>query len=49
MRGAKGSLFDGGHRVPFFIRWPGGRLGGGRDVDVPATRLDLYCVIVARR
>jgi hypothetical protein len=24
MRGFKGSPYDGGHRVPFFIRWPGG-------------------------
>ena len=41
MRGTKGSLFDGGHRVPFFIRWPGGRLADGRDLDVLATHLDL--------
>ena len=30
MRGAKGSEYDGGHRVPFLIRWPGGALGGGK-------------------
>jgi arylsulfatase B len=24
MRGRKGSLYDGGHRVPFFLHWPGG-------------------------
>ena len=41
MRGTKGSSFDGGHRVPFFIRWPGGRLADGRDLDVLATHLDL--------
>ncbi len=41
MRGTKGSLFDGGHRVPFFIRWPDGKLTGGRDIDVLATHLDL--------
>jgi len=22
MRGTKQSLYEGGHRVPFFIRWP---------------------------
>ena len=27
MRGKKGSYYDGGHRVPFFIRWPAGRHG----------------------
>merc|ERR1711903_135375 len=35
MRGRKGSEYDGGHRVPFFIHWPKGGLGpvrapGGR-------------------
>ncbi len=23
MRGLKGSMFEGGHRIPFFMRWPG--------------------------
>ncbi|MEM9412855.1 MAG: arylsulfatase [Planctomycetota bacterium] len=48
MRAAKGSEYDGGHRVPFFIRWPAGRLKGGRDlgqlvahVDVLPTLIDL--------
>lgn len=48
MRGQKGSEYDGGHRVPFFIHWPGGGLVGGRDVpmitsyvDVVPTLLDL--------
>ncbi|MBI3463638.1 MAG: sulfatase-like hydrolase/transferase [Planctomycetes bacterium] len=26
MRGRKIDLYDGGHRVPFFIRWPAGKL-----------------------
>ena len=33
MRGHKTELYDGGHRVPCFIRWPGGGLGTGADVD----------------
>ncbi len=33
MRAQKGSEWDGGHRVPFFIRWPNGGLAGGRKVD----------------
>ena len=32
MRGRKTSLYDGGHRVPFFVRWQNGGVGGGRDV-----------------
>jgi len=41
MRGMKGSYYDGGHRVPFFIRWPGGGIGAGRDIDDLATHMDL--------
>ena len=33
MRGRKITLWEGGHRVPFFLRWPGGGLEGGRDID----------------
>ena len=33
MRGAKASLWEGGHRVPCFIHWPDGNLGTPRDVD----------------
>ena len=48
MRDGKGSPYDGGHRVPFFIRWPKGNLAGGRmvheitaHVDVVPTLIDL--------
>ena len=48
MRGQKGSEYDGGHRVPFFLHWP----NGGMDqkhvvntlchaVDIAPTLLDL--------
>ncbi|MDG2255640.1 MAG: arylsulfatase [Opitutaceae bacterium] len=33
MRGRKTQLWEGGHRVPFFLRWPGGDLGKPRDID----------------
>lgn len=53
MRGTKGSEYDGGHRVPLFLYWPGGGLVGGRDVapitahvDVLPTLIDL-CGIAA--
>ena len=32
MRGRKTQLWEGGHRVPCFIRWPAGGLGSPRDV-----------------
>jgi arylsulfatase A-like enzyme len=41
MRGAKGSLYDGGHRVPCFIRWPSGGLTGGRDVANLTSHVDM--------
>jgi len=41
MSGGKGSVLDGGHRVPFFLHWPGGGLTQGRDVDALTTGMDL--------
>ncbi len=48
MRGKKGSEYDGGHRVPFFIHWPAQGLNKKRTlptlshaVDVVPTLLDL--------
>jgi arylsulfatase A-like enzyme len=47
MRGRKGSEYDGGHRVPLFIRWPA-QLKANRDIrrltahiDILPTLLDL--------
>lgn len=33
MRGQKKDFWEGGHRVPLFIRWPKGNLGKPRDID----------------
>ena len=41
MRGRKGSEYDGGHRVPFFMRWPGGDLGEPRDVGNLTAHIDV--------
>ncbi len=46
MRAAKGSPYDGGHRVPFFIRWPNGGLGGGKDVTQLAAHMDVLPTLV---
>ncbi|MFI3319639.1 MAG: arylsulfatase [Rikenellaceae bacterium] len=39
--GAKQSPLDGGHRVPFFIRWPKGGLKGGVDREGLAASVDV--------
>ena len=41
MRGKKSSVYDGGHRVPFFVHWPKGNLTGGRDIDTLAAHIDV--------
>ncbi|MBX3443552.1 MAG: arylsulfatase [Planctomyces sp.] len=46
MRGLKGSEYDGGHRVPCFIRWPAGGIGGGRDVDALTAHIDILPTLV---
>ena len=46
MRGQKGSEYDGGHRVPFFIRWPKGKLTGGRDVSRLSAHIDVLPTLV---
>ena len=46
MRGGKSSAYEGGHRVPLFVRWPGGQLGDPRDVDKLAAHFDLTPTLV---
>lgn len=46
MRGQKGSYYDGGHRVPCFIRWPGGGIGGGADLGELASGVDFFPTLV---
>ncbi len=41
MRGRKTQYYDGGHRVPCWIRWPSGNLGKPRDITVPTQNTDL--------
>ncbi|MFP4058449.1 MAG: arylsulfatase [Candidatus Brocadiia bacterium] len=45
MRGRKGSEYDGGHRVPCFIRWPG-RVEEGRDIDLLTAHIDILPTLV---
>ena len=45
MRGSKGSEYEGGHRVPCFVHWPAGNIGGpGRGFDLGGltAHVDLF-------
>ncbi|MBY0458454.1 MAG: arylsulfatase [Gemmataceae bacterium] len=41
LRAGKTTYYDGGHRVPCWVRWPNGKLGEARDIDTPAQNTDL--------
>jgi arylsulfatase A-like enzyme len=41
LRSGKGSLYEGGTRVPFIMRWPGVTKPGSTN-DVPAIHVDVY-------
>lgn len=41
LRDGKTTFYDGGHRVPFWIRWPAGGLGEPRDISTPTQAQDI--------
>lgn len=41
MNGAKNSVYEGGHRVPFYIKWPNGGLIKPTDIDGLAAHFDV--------
>ncbi|WP_425615797.1 arylsulfatase [Anatilimnocola sp. NA78] len=41
LRAGKTTYYDGGHRVPCWIRWLNGNLGEPRDVTTPTQNIDL--------
>jgi len=41
LRGEKGSVYEGGIRVPFMARWPG-KLKAGREYHEPVVSLDVF-------
>ena len=46
MRDKKESLYEGGHRVPFFIRWPAGRLRDPADIGELAQAQDVLPTLI---
>jgi arylsulfatase A-like enzyme len=45
MRGWKGSVYEGGIRVPFFIHWPG-KTTAGQEVDRIAAHIDVFPTVL---
>jgi arylsulfatase A-like enzyme len=45
LRGAKGTTYEGGHRVPAIFRWPGS-IPEGRSSEQMACTLDLFMTII---
>ena len=41
MRGRKNSAYEGGHRVPFFIRWPEGKIKPNTDINTLTAHIDV--------
>lgn len=46
LRGRKGSPYDGGHRVPFFIHWPDGGIFSGKDIGTITSCIDFMPTIL---
>ncbi|MDO6803729.1 arylsulfatase [Wenyingzhuangia sp. 1_MG-2023] len=41
MKGHKGSHYEGGHRVPFFIHWKNGKLSKAKDIQQLTAQIDI--------
>jgi arylsulfatase A-like enzyme len=46
LRGNKGSVYEGGHKVPFIAWWPG-RIKAGSENDVPGITLDIMPTLLS--
>ncbi|WP_040880170.1 arylsulfatase [Galbibacter orientalis] len=41
MKGIKGSEYEGGHRVPFFIYWKDGKISTSKDITTLTAQIDI--------
>lgn len=44
-RGGKRDIYEGGHRVPFIVRWPAGIAEAGRRWNEPVSQLDVLATL----
>lgn len=44
-KGGKRDIYEGGHRVPFFVSWPAGLIQPGRQSDALVGQVDLLATI----
>ena len=44
LRGTKADIWEAGHRVPFFVRWPG-KVEAGSETDRTITHTDLFATV----
>lgn len=47
MRGNKGRPYQGGTRVPCFVRWPAGSIPAGQECDALTSAIDLFPTVAA--
>ena len=46
LRGFKGSVYEGGHRIPWLLRWPAGGVAEGRSVTPLTAYIDLMPTVL---
>ena len=46
MKGIKGSIYEGGHRVPCFIHWPAKKLNTGLDINRMTSHIDILPTLI---
>jgi arylsulfatase A-like enzyme len=46
MRGQKGSVYEGGHRVPCFFNWPESNLQHGKDIENLCAHIDILPTLI---
>ena len=46
LRGGKIWGYENAHKVPFFIQWPKGRIGGGKNISALSTHMDILPTLI---